>query len=440
MKIFILILLFTIQSFALSGELLDIRKIAENKILIRFNDNVTYKSTFTLDKKNISLEIKNSISKLKNTNQLINSELIKEVFVQSKSSNLLLNIILKSSSGFNTYKLPYSNAIIVDVFDWSKLTKDEDNYRSGLFAYESNLYSQAIILFEESKESVKEARSMLGIVYLLEDSLKLSFNQLTIAARNDSYLPDVYAALSQIYNEKGSSTKAKYYEDKFKSKLGVKDSAFEYPKLIFNKSNIDSLEVTETLDSSKVDLEEVNTNNRFSNLFDKDNSKTTSISTQKNKLENEDAFQNLKGFLKYIIIAIILLGLMLIALYLKWRKTKLDAQNQIARSSFEKELQKVSKTVKNESGIIVDRTDMIDTKISEEKKKPIQKKERINFNEDSNIIIDNTDKKVEAKEILANIELIKNSDSNLNNSSKEMDNNKLKIKLYNKYNVDNKEK
>lgn len=438
MKIFILILLFVFQSIAQSGELLDIKKIDENIIIIRFNDNVPYKSSLSQDKKNISLEIANSINKIKNTHQRIDSKLIKEVFIQNKGKNLLLNVILNSSSGFNTYKLPYSNSIVVDVFDWNKLSKDEDNYRSGLFAYESSLYKQAVILFEESKETVKPANGMLGLVYLLEDSLKQSFNQLTIAAKKDTYIPDVYAALSQIYTEKSSLTKAKYFEDKFKNKLGVKDSLFDYPKLIFSKTNIDSLVITETLDSSNMDLEEVKDNSRFSNLFDKGNNNNTSISADKSKLENEDAFLSLKGLLKYILIALFLMILILISFYLKWRKVKIDSQNQIAKSSFENELLKFSNANKNESGIVLDRTDTQVENIRKNKN-TIKVNEKIQLNGETNIKIENTDKKVEAKEIISSIKYSNNNESNLNITTNEMDNNKLKIKLYNKYNVDSRE-
>lgn len=439
MKITILILLsICLQHIAFSGELLDIRKIDENAILIRFTNNVNYSSSLSDDKKNISLKIDNTQNSLNRNKQRIDSKLIEEVFIQKRGENLLLNILLKKGSGFNSYKLPYSNSIIISAFDWNKLTKDEDKFRSGLFAYESSLYKQAIILFDEAKGTVQKAHSMLGLIYLLQDSLEISFSELNIAARNNTNIPDVYAALSQIYSEKGSKTKAQYYEQKFKNFLGVKDSLFEYPKLIFTKDKIDSLQVGNFTDSSNANLEEVNTNKRFSNLFDKSNSGKTTLSQNKDKLENENSFLVFKGFLKYILIFSTLVILALIALYLKWRKLKIDAQNSLAKASFEQELLKENTKAKQKEGIVIDRTD---NDFSEKKEKEIKsivnRTETSKLNNQSNLSLEDINKKIEAKEILSNIAESNTPKSNLNTSFQEMDNNKLKLKLYKKYNVDN---
>ncbi len=438
MKTFIYIILFFTSTAVFSTELLDAIKIDNNTLLLRFNDRASYSTGLSNDKKNISLELRNTKNHIGKNSVRFDSELIKEIFVTTKNNNLLVNIILKSNSGFNTFQLPYSNSIIVDVFDWNKVSGVEDKYRSGLFAYESSLYKQSINLFNESKGQLNAARSMLGLVYLLEDSLEASFNQLTIAARNNSTIPDVYAALSQIYSEKGSNTKAQYYKSKFLSNLSIKDTNYQYPQLVFTKSNIDSLKIDEFVDTSDVDLEVVANNERFSNLFDEDINRKKTESVAKNQLENEDAFLGMKSFLKYVIIGLIFLVLIIISLYLKWRKTKINSQNNDAKNSFEKELKQITSQVKKDGGIVIDRTDLSE-EISYKPKDVVNKKEiqSSKLNKESNIKSTDTDKKIEAKELLSAIKDIKSSNISINPIKSELDNNELKSKLYSKFNVDN---
>lgn len=438
MKTFIIILLFIASPTIYSTELLNAIKIDNNTILLRFNDRTTYSTSLSADKKNISIELKNSKNLIGKNSVRFDTELIKELFVSTKKNSLIVNIILKSNSGFNTFQLPYSNSIVIDVFDWNKVSAVEDKYRSGLFAYESSLYKQSINLFKESKEQLNTARSMLGIVYLLEDSLEASFNQLSIAARNNTTIPDVYAALSQIYSEKGSQTKARYYKDKFLTSLFIKDTNYKYPQLIFTKSNIDSLKLEEYVDTSAVDLESVADNERFSNLFDQDADRKKTESVAKNQIENGDAFLGMKSFLKYVIIGLLLLVLFIISLYLKWRKSKIDNQNKEAKNNFEQELQQSTAQIRKEGGIVVDRTDIYQTEKYNHKVE-IKKKETESgkLTRESNIKSMDTDKKIEAKDLLSAINDIKSSNINIVPNNGELDNNELKTKLYSKFNVDN---
>lgn len=436
MKTFIIILLF-FSSSVFSAELHDAISIDNNTLLLRFNDRVSYSTSLSEDKKNISIELRNTKNLIGKNSLRIDSELIKEIFLSTKNKSLFVNIILKANSGFNTFQLPYSNSIVVDVFDWNKVSSIEDKYRSGLFAYESSLYKQSINLFRESKEELNTARSMLGIVYLLEDSLEASFNQLTIAARNNSKIPDVYAALSQIYLEKGSFTKAKYFNTKFLNTLSIKDTNYQYPKLIFTKENIDSLKLDEYVDTTNIDLEEVANNDRFSNLFDEEANRKETESSVKTQLENEDAFLSMKNFLKYLIIALLLLVLFIVSLYFKWRKTRVDKQNEEAKISFEHELKQVTTNVNKEGGIVIDRTDL-DEDYNYKPKTDIKKikTQSGKLTKESNIKSNDTNKKIEAKELLSAITQIKSSNINNQLNNSEMDNNELKTKLYSKFNVD----
>ena len=366
-----------------------------------------------------------------------NTELIKETFITNKDGGLILSIILKKSSGFNAFQLPYSNSIVIDVFDWNKITEIEDKYRSGLFAFESSLYKQSIDLFSQSKDKLISARSMLGLVYLLEDSLELAFQELTIASRNNTYIPDVYAALAQIYSEKGSITKSEYFENKFKTSLSIKDSNFQYPKLIFTKSNIDSLVIDEVIDSLDVSSINKDENDRFSNLFDQDGERSKTELIQKSNLENEDSFLSLKNYLKYLIIVLLLLILFIISLYLKWRKNRIQIQNKEASKSFEEELNKLSSEVKKEGGIVIDRKDTNDKLNSETLNyNKVVSKNKSELTKELNIKSVDTNKKIEAKKLISSVKNFKSSNIKVNPETNELENNELKSKLSNKFNVD----
>lgn len=429
-------LFFFIPLISISSELNDIINLDNDIILIRFNDRVNYSAQLSEDKKNLFLTIKNTSNKSGIKNKKIKTDLLKEVFVKAENNDLLVNIILNSSSGYNTYQLPYSNSIVIDIFDWNKISNIEDKYRSGLFAYESNLYGQAINLFNESKFEIIEAQSLLGIVYLLEDSLHLSYPNLVQAARRESSIPDVYAALSQIYKEKGNKIKSSYFEKKFFSKLLIVDSVFEYPKLIFDKSKLESLEIIEVIDSSEINTDLGIDNKRFSHLFDSSNAKVTTQNNLKNKLKNEDAFLNLKGFFKYIFIILLLLSLFIIAIYLNWRKKRIESNNRVAKKDFEAELKKFERKDTNESSILINRTD------EEKLVKSTNASKQNNNNEgwitsDKNININDTDLKIASRSILKDIKP-NSTDSNLNLETNKLDNNKLKSQLYSKFNVLNK--
>lgn len=437
MKIIIIIIFALSYSMSFSNELLDIVNINNNTILIRFNERVNYSTSLSEDKKNISISLRNTKNLTSKNIFKNNTELIKETFITNKDGGLILSIILKRSSGFNAFQLPYSNSIVIDVFDWNKITEIEDKYRSGLFAFESSLYKQSIDLFSQSKDKLISARSMLGLVYLLEDSLELAFQELTIASRNNTYIPDVYAALAQIYSEKGSITKSEYYENKFKTSLSIKVSNFQYPKLIFTKSNIDSLVIDEVIDSLYVSSINKDENDRFSNLFDQDGERSKTELIQKSNLENEDSFLSLKNYLKYLIIVLLLLILFIISLYLKWRKNRIQIQNKEASKSFEEELNKLSSEVKKEGGIVIDRKDTNDKLNSETLNyRKVVSKNKSELTKELNIKSVDTNKKIEAKKLISSVTNFESSNIKVNPETNELENNELKSKLSNKFNVD----
>ena len=193
-------------------------------------------------------------------------------------------------------------------------------------------------------------------------------------------------------------------------------------------------EVIDSLDVSSINKDE---NDRFSNLFDQDGERSKTELIQKSNLENEDSFLSLKNYLEYLIIVLLLLILFIISLYLKWRKNRIQIQNKEASKSFEEELNKLSSEVKKEGGIVIDRKDTNDKLNSETLNyNKVVSKNKSELTKELNIKSVDTNKKIEAKKLISSVKNFKSSNIKVNPETNELENNELKSKLSNKFNVD----
>ena len=140
---------------------------------------------------------------------------------------------------------------------------------------------------------------------------------------------------------------------------------------------------------------------------------------------------SIKSYIVYIIIALLLTILLIIAYYLKWRSIKLNKQKELARSDFENELQKESISNKT-SPIVYDKTigaakRKTEQKGNSEKQKPMKK---------SNFQLSNIEEKISYKDSIKNIKMDKNSNINLESINDMSEGSKSK--LFRKYFVKNK--
>lgn len=430
MKYSVTILTFILANILFANELVDIVKLDNDITLIRCTEQFNYTTQLSEDKKNITLNILNVSNTINDNSIKLRSDLQKEVFVSNNGNNVKLNLILTNSSGYNTYQLPYSNSLIIESFRWEGISKAEEDYRDGLFAYDSKLYGEAINNFSKVK-STKHQTGIKGLVYLFQDSVLLSYESLLLAARNNSYLPDVYAALSQIHLQIGDTTKANYYNQRFLDKLNIKDSSFSYPKLIFDTSNLNLNNYTEVIDSTNVSgIESKSEQSKFSNLFDTiDREQNTATSSNNESLGTSTT--EIKDLAIYAIIGFILISLLVLAYYLKWRKMKLEKQKDKARTDFEIELKKETKTTKPES-LVYDRTAGIKDKKTNSST-ILKPKE---FRNDTNFELSNANEFVEYKNSLDNIDISPNS--NIDIDKIDQLENSSKSKLFRKYFVSNK--
>lgn len=429
MKSISIIFLFLFSTIAYSSELVDIIKLDNDVTLLRFTEQFEYSTSLSDDKKNLTIDLLGVSNSFNKSSLKLRSDIQKEIFVSNDNENIKLNLILNSPSGFNTYKLPYSNSLVVENFDWSKINKSEESYRDGLFAYESMLYDIAI---EHFKNSEVDGKGMLGLIYLFQDSVESSYKLLVDAARNNNYLPDIYAALSQIHLQNGDTTKSNYFNQRFLDKLNIKDSTFEYPKLIFNSDGLDINSIAEVIDSSDAKIESKSNNeNRFSNLFDTASSKSNKDFESGNNFNIGSNTPEIKSYFIYVVIAFILIILLVVAYYLRWRNIQLNKQKELARNSFEKELKKES-NINKPSPIVYDKT--IGTAKRSSKSENDNQESKIQRN--TNFNLKDIEEKIKYKDSIKNISFEKDSNINLD-SIKDM-NDSSKSKLFRKYFVNNK--
>ena len=429
MKSISIIFLFLFSTIAYSSELVDIIKLDNDVTLLRFTEQFEYSTSLSDDKKNLTIDLLGVSNSFNKSSLKLRSDIQKEIFVSNDNENIKLNLILNSPSGFNTYKLPYSNSLVVENFDWSKINKSEESYRDGLFAYESMLYDIAI---EHFKNSEVDGKGMLGLIYLFQDSVESSYKLLVDAARNNNYLPDIYAALSQIHLQNGDTTKSNYFNQRFLDKLNIKDSTFEYPKLIFNSDGLDINSIAEVIDSSDAKIESKSNNeNRFSNLFDTASSKSNKDFESGNNFNIGSNTPEIKSYFIYVVIAFILIILFVVAYYLRWRNIQLNKQKELARNSFEKELKKES-NINKPSPIVYDKT--IGTAKRSSKSENDNQESKIQRN--TNFNLKDIEEKIKYKDSIKNISFEKDSNINLD-SIKDM-NDSSKSKLFRKYFVNNK--
>ncbi len=430
MKLLVTILFFIFSSTLLTNELVDIIKLDNDITLIRCTEQFNYTTQLSEDKKNITLNILSVSNSIDDNSIKLRSDLQKEIFVSTNDNNVKLNLILTNSSGYNTYQLPYSNSLVIESFRWEGISQAEEDYRDGLFAYDSKLYDEAIYNFSKVN-SEKYLTGIKGLVYLFQDSVLLSYENLLLAARNNSYLPDVYAALSQIHFQNGDTTKANYYNQRFLDKLSIKDSNYTYPKLIFDTSNLNLDDYEEIIDSSGVaSLESNSEQKKFSNLFDTTERKQNLTNNSSNDSIGTNTTE-IKNLAIYALIGFILIVLFVFAYYLKWRKLKLEKQKDKARNNFENELKKETKVSKPES-LVYDRT----VGVSETIIKSTSNYKKSEFRKNSNFELSNVDDKIEYKNSIERISLSPNS--NIDIEKIDQLKSSSKSKLFRKYFVSNK--
>jgi len=307
-----------------------------NRVIIYCSEKPTnYTSELSFDKTKITLKIDRATA-VESAREIHGQGVVQDVYIQNFKNFAQVTIVLKDKRGYNANYLPLSQSLMVEIFDWSKLSPDEDDYRSGLLAYENGIINSAKKYFSKSfKKGNANAAGFLGLIELNEGRMNDALEKLIAAERYDSNIPDFYAALSQVYSLKNDKKNSDKYKNIYTKKSGlsnyttmiippvpVSEDPQKQPVSYLDKMNdpafIDSTEISK-LDSIK--------SNRGNDSLAKIASKKQDTVIKKIFPDNSGSSSQMPPWLTktafYIAFASFLFIIMLISLYFRWRKQQI---------------------------------------------------------------------------------------------------------------------
>lgn len=206
--------------------------------------------------------------------------MMNDIDVIQQKGECVVYVQLKEKQGFTVSVLPYSDALVIDVFSWDKLTANDDLYRSGLLALSDGIVNQALPLLQQSSDKGNgDASFFLGIELLKQARYDEALGSLKKALQQQTTLHDVYAALCQIYRVNGLQEEANRYENLFKTKSGLRsvlDIPVEYQPPLSTDGELSESEPislasmiseTEVPDSLSATPKGATDTSRFASLF-----------------------------------------------------------------------------------------------------------------------------------------------------------------------------
>ncbi len=372
-------ILFTILPLQSSAQAVLDRTIVTKKgrTILYFNEMPDFTSSLSDDKKKVVIKIKNADAK-EGARVVNSSGLIESVYAQTSGGDLTISIILRKKEGYTIAPMPFSNSLIVEVFSWDKLSPDEDNYRSGVLALENKIYPTAENYFQKAAADGNiNSKALLGILKLQNSDLDSALILMKEAEKGNSDIYDIYAALSQIYELNGDQKNATKYKNLFSKKTSLDD----FPRLVVDyepEDNADGEEPVSFLQSiaeedektvaanEKVAAKDTLSESRqFENLFNNDTTQA------KKQAGDSAAYSFLDGGIDtlfiYILSFILVLAVIIIYLFIRWRKKQMLLASKEDRQEFKKRLAEAREEVRlrqqyaeskaGKAGVLIDKTD-----------------------------------------------------------------------------------
>lgn len=303
----------------------DIKIDAKGRVFIYFtNYPILYKSQLSDDKLKvvINMTATNVIDSARNRQ---GTGIVKEVYVQSNRKNISIFTSLSEQQGYTAVQLPYSKAILLETFQWNKLTAAEDNFRTALLAMEDNIIDAAKRdLLSATMEQEPYSAFYLGMIFLSEGKVNSALKYLEFADNKSVDIPDLYAALAQAANAKGLKEQSNVYAERYRkasasmfvptipiAAIVETDSTYLEPisHLIFSTAQDSS--------AAKVDTSELS--KRFEKIF-KDTVK-----------KDENIIPGVYNeILTYVGGAAAGIILLVLYFYLRWRNKQMALQNEVS--------------------------------------------------------------------------------------------------------------
>jgi len=289
----------------------------KNRVFLFFrNYPISFKSSLSDDKMNITLSLNNctvaDTARMKPGRGIIN-----DVYVNSQKNGITIFISLNEQTGYTAVPLPFTRSVVVETFRWVDLTPSEDTLRQGLLALEDNIADVAQrLLFSASLRQEPLAAFHLGLLYLQQGKINSALHNLRFAELYGVDIPDLYAAISQIYSIKDNLDSASKYAKLFQSKTG-----FSY---------LPKIPIANIIETDTICLEPVSHLNLVPKVVqDSITRKDTSELAKKfeailkDTIKKEDEIPAIyRQILTYIGGVVAGLILLVVYLYLRWRQKK----------------------------------------------------------------------------------------------------------------------
>lgn len=312
---------FSIASFLLSTNLLFSQNIINsiqvsplNRFKISFNNlPKVFSSQLSDDKQKIIIKINESFQVVDTV--LSFDGIIKQAAIIANSESCQITLDLGDRRGYTVTSLPYSNSLIVDVFQWNNLSKGEDKLRTSLIALEGNFKESAYNdLISAIKDTTKEAAVILGLNLIKESYLESAAKILEFAEKNlDTTIIELYAGLSDIYNQRNNLNRSNYYSKKYLQYSKDKKMVFLLSSYVNPEDSI-FLNKLSFLDSFKVETKiDTNTIMAHDSTLVKSND---SLLTSENKIDN--------SIIEYFLYALFALLILIVFFYVKWRNQRIQ--------------------------------------------------------------------------------------------------------------------
>jgi hypothetical protein len=308
-----------------------------NNIICSFEQIPKYSIKLDSTKTNLTIEFKNTFIS-NQVSSIENQRIVQLINFSTNHSNLIFNIKLKEKSGYSSLIEPYSQRIIINLFNWSNLSKNEDLFHTGLLALEDTLYNTAEkYLYESTMLGNTKSAAILSMIYANQKKINRATKFSALGKYEAMYFPDINNILANIYKYKSDSINFLKYKNEFEKQTSKK----LFP--IFFSSNIpsDTLSNIENhiLDSliyfyqSQIQSNTANSDfSRFNKLFDSNYNEQADSSSKQSSSWNA-----LPLWLKAIIGVIAAFLIVLIFQYFRWRnmqiKMKQSKQKEQAKQS-----------------------------------------------------------------------------------------------------------
>ncbi len=320
-----------------------------SSLLIRTNGtSVSYTTVLSDDKQRLTLTIKNAGIKTEQRELNNPRGMIESAMLQKIGRDVVINVYFRESIGFTAVLLPYSRAISVDVFKWSKLNAAEDQYRSGLIALQNNALSVAKeFIASAARLQHPDATAFAGFVNAREGNYAEAKEMLLKALERKSTISDIYGGLAQVSRVENNESKAREYENQFVQRMGrppyFDEELIKIQKVVQPTVEPSSL-ATLSSDSASTQSTNPDTSSKGSN----GDQTTESLMSQLRQMQGQSAqaaaqiadsaltkasktpiFSWLNSALIGLGVALIFIGLIFLRGYLNWKKQQVQYLNRV---------------------------------------------------------------------------------------------------------------